>query len=253
MGLARACLRLSAVAALRDVTLAEGRVFDSRIGAIDALKPDERKPVVAVYTEDESGEPLSSQNGGPPFKPIVELVLEISMVEAGETDGQYELVMPATDAELEVSLDVLEGQIKVALFEDMAAPLSVSFRRAFLRAHHYQSLRFREEAKGTRFAYRYVIVRLELDDRPVLTRYDATLEGLARLPQPFQAIAEAWPDDLPEKAVALAIAGAFPQPALVPGLRLDARVQPGGDPRTRLNATFLRPKRPPCPKPILRL
>ena len=242
MSLARACLRLSAVAALRGVTLAETRVFDSRIGAIDGLKPDERKPVIAVYTEDESGEPLSSHNGGPPFRPHVELVFEISMVEAqfDEATEITDIACPTTDAELEAALDTLEQQIRVVLFEDMLAPLSVLFRRAFLRAHHYQSLRFREEAKGNRLAYRYIIIKLEVADEPVLVAYDPELTGFDLLPKTFREIAKAWPDDLPEKAVALAMASPFKQPDVKRGIIFDARVQLGDDPRTRFNANFLR-------------
>lgn len=248
MSLARACLRLAAIAALRGVTLAETRVFDSRIGAIDALEPTEAKPVIAVYTEEEAGGPLGES--GPPFKPHVELVFELSMVEAAYDEAEKALVIgyPTTDAELEVSLDVLEQQVKVTLFEDMSNPLAVLFRTAYRHGIHYQSMRFREETKGERIARRYVVVKVEVADEPVLGSYDASVTGLARLPPTFRRIAEAWPDGLNEKAVALAIAEAFPQPSINRGIDFIAAVQPGGDPRNRLYAAFLRPK-PPCPTP----
>ena len=237
MSLARACLRLSAVAALRGFTLAETRVCDSRIGAIDGLKPDERKPVIAVYTEDQAGEALSTQNGGPPFKPSVDLVFEISVVEAqfDDQDVITDIVFPTTDGELEATLDTLEQQIRTILFEDVTKPLSNLFRRAFLRAHHYQSLRFREEAKGIRLAYRYVIVKLEVADEPVLVAYDSRLSGLDLLPKTFREIAHAWPDELPEKAIAVAMAKAFQQPDVPRGIMMTAQQKLG--PSVEISAT----------------
>ena len=229
MSLARACLRLSAVAALRGQTLAGAAVFDSRIGAVDGLRPQERRPVIAVYTEDQSGEALSSQNGGPPFKPLVELVFELTMVEAqfDEATQIENIACPTTDNELEASLDTLEQQIVTTLFENMTLPLSVLFRKIAVRAHHYQSLRFREEQKGIRLAYRYIIIKIEVFDEPILVAYDGKLTGLDLLPRPFREIAKAWPDDLPEKAVALAMAQAFAQPTLTHDLAIAAQVKVG--------------------------
>jgi hypothetical protein len=229
VSLARACLRLAAVAALRGRTIAGTDVADSRIGAIEALAPEKATPIVAVYTEDDAGDALSANNGGPPFVPQVQLVFEMSIVEAQyDADGAItDITCPTTDAELEASLDTLEAQIQLALFQDLVTPLSLLFQKAYRRVMHRQSLRFPQGEKAERFATRYLIYKVEVFDDLAWTSFDPTLSGLDRLPKTFRDIAVAWPDALPEKAVALAIAGALVQPSAPPLLGLDARMAAG--------------------------
>src|SRR5712691_8718380 len=131
MSLARTALRLATLEALRPSaslpdgpwpTLAGKAVFDSRLDPIEDLQPGESRPVVCVYTDDDEG--TSSQKpGGPPFKQIVELCFELSVIarvasvdDPGGDPGAYEAGVPETDAELEASLDLLEAQIKFACF-----------------------------------------------------------------------------------------------------------------------------------------
>jgi hypothetical protein len=244
MSLARTCLRLAATAALRGKTSAEERVFDSRIGRIDGLKPEERKIAIAVYTEDDEGEALSSQNGGPPFRPVIELVFELSMVEAffDEAEQITDIRCPATDAELEALLDFCEAEISVLLFENVVEPLSVLFRKSFRRVHHRSSMRFRDDKAAERMAYRYVIYKIEVSDDPVLESYDSTITGLDRLPRTFRAIAKAWPDGLPEKSVASAIANRLGEPEANKLLGMDVTINNGPTTDTQIHATWAEPE-----------
>jgi hypothetical protein len=88
MSLVRTALRLCAVAALQDVTIAQGRVYDSRIGDIQPETfLEDAKPTVIVLTDGDAGEQLSHQNGGPPFDRMVDLVFELGMVQTQKADG----------------------------------------------------------------------------------------------------------------------------------------------------------------------
>ena len=226
--LSRACLRLAACAALRNATPAQDRVFDSRIGSVDGFVPDQALPVIAVYTEEDEGDALSAQNGGPPFRQCVSLILELTMIEAAYDDAGKitDITAPATDGELEAALDTLEALARIALTESYA-PNSVLFRIIAKRAEHSMSIRFTEPKTSTRLAIRYVTYKYEVDDVPLLN-FDASLTGLDRLPEPFRTIAKAWADDAPEKDIAKAIADQLTQPT-VPLLK-KIRLNPPDDP-----------------------
>jgi hypothetical protein len=200
----RACLRLAATAALRDVTIAGGNVFDSRIEAVNLSDDQPIAGAIAVYTEQDEGEALSKQNGGPPFVSMVDLILEITMqARVVQSDGTYVVLTPATDDELEATLDVIETQAEDALFRSYATN-SVLFRIVAKRPDKKMSLRFTDPKEGQKLAVRYVTYTIEIDDRevPVL---DGTLTGFDRLPYPFSAIAPKWPAG-PEQEKATVIA-----------------------------------------------
>lgn len=214
MSLARACLRLAAVAALRDQTFAGPRVFDSRIGPLDTLAPEGVGAVITVWTEQDDGPALSSQNGGTPFRPTVDLVIELQMVIAGTSEGgTFSIGNPETDRELEASLDTLEARVVEVLLDDVSIANAELFRRAFIRANSRSSVRFVEPTDGTRLAVRYLTIKFEVPDNP-RTDYVGTETGLDRLPEPFRTVAKGWADGTPEKAVATAIAAQLGQPTL---------------------------------------
>ena len=201
----RACLRLAATAALRDITIAGGNVFDSRIEAVNLSDDQPIAGAIAVYTEQDEGEALSKQNGGPPFVSMVDLILEITMQSIGpvKADGSYTVITPVTDDELEATLDVIETQAEDALFRSYAVN-SVLFRMSAKRPDKKISLRFTDPKEGQKLAVRYVTYTIEIDDRevPVL---DGTRTGFDTLPYPFSAIAPQWADG-PEKEKATVIA-----------------------------------------------
>jgi hypothetical protein len=202
--LSRTCLRLAACAALRNATIAGGNVFDSRIEAVDLSDDQPIAGAIAVYTEQDDGEALSSQNGGPPFVQDVELILEITMqCRVVKADGSYAAATPATDDELEATIDLIETQAELALFRSYAAA-SVLFRTAAKRPKHKSSIRFTDPKAGEKLAVRYVTYKIEIDDREIPVT-DGTQTGFNRLPYPFSAIAPKWPDG-PEKEKATALA-----------------------------------------------
>lgn len=225
--LQRMCLRMAACVALRNATIVGEAVFDS---SVEATQFTDDMPVagcISVFTEQSDGEALSEANGGPPFRPVVELVLEITMQARGavlnpdgtpkeDADGNpvYEIGIPATDAQIEATVDLIEAQARAALWESLS-PAAVLFRIAAKSARHEQSIRFVDPHGGARLAKRYVVFKVEISDfeAPVVMPNTPPPTGLARLPEPFASIAAAWPDGTPEKAMAANIAAALSLPA----------------------------------------
>jgi hypothetical protein len=84
------------------LTIACIRIYDSRIGDFSPeTYPDDVLPTVIILADDEEGDGLSRQNGGPPFKRLIR--------RPGRRSGTaFVPGYPATDAENEASLDLLE-------------------------------------------------------------------------------------------------------------------------------------------------
>lgn len=240
----RACLRLAALAALRNATMAQDRVFDSRIGALDRAKPEEIQPLITVFTEDQHGDALARQNGGPPFKPTVDLVLEIAMAACGEEDGAQILLYPATSADLELSLDLIEMQARRALFDDPGRPATLAFLIAHTRVEKASSMRFTNAGAQERIAVRYVTYTIEIPDDEIVT-FDASATGLARLPATFRRVAALWDAGGPERASALVLASALAQPT-TPLLKSLA-INPASDPPNSGDPENWTPPDPPAP------
>jgi hypothetical protein len=212
----RAFLRLATCAALRDQTLVGGEVYDSRIPALDpeTLAPDVSiAGTIGVYTEQDSGPALSSHNGGPPFVPVIELVIEIAM--QAKITGEDILGVPETDDQLETTIDFIEGQAELALWRRQHAA-ALGFRKVAKRVEDKSSVRFIDPASSAKLAIRYVTYKIEIED-PELPIFDDSLTGLDRLPEPWRTVALAWPDGSVEREKAENMADALvpqPMPAL---------------------------------------
>jgi len=123
MSLNRLALRLAAICALtnngRDPhpTLAGPYVFDSRLDPIENIIGDDTPlPVLTVYT-DRSNNLWPVQVNGENKRATANLFIEASVaVRAKNQAGEYEVCFPATDAEIETTLDVLGFQVKQTLF-----------------------------------------------------------------------------------------------------------------------------------------
>ncbi|OYW64659.1 MAG: hypothetical protein B7Z40_13490 [Bosea sp. 12-68-7] len=131
MSLNRLALRLLTVAALRGRTLAGEAVRDSMLTPLDGPAGlDQPVPFLAVYTDDGVSQPkgrdLSSAGG------TINLLIEFGVtakmrfkLESGEDDEV--LSPPPTDDRMELTLDVMERQIKIAL-ADTANPFAELWR-----------------------------------------------------------------------------------------------------------------------------
>lgn len=116
-------IRLAAQCALDGVTMAGSRVYDSAISAVDDLVGEDPKPFVVLAIEEETAEiDVTDVLGG---TRTIQFVIECAIgntvtvsvpVDGGGTVTEDQVVIPPTDAGLEIALAVLHRQIMRALF-----------------------------------------------------------------------------------------------------------------------------------------
>jgi hypothetical protein len=184
VSLDRAALRLATVMAIANgyqapfPTMAGPNVFDSRIDALEGVKMGDMAPMAIVFTDDDDGESLSGNNGGPPFRNMVSLIFELSIGMAGPLIGDDEqplkdprtgedlvgLVPVATEPELELMLDLFEHQ----LLDLWRRPSTAWARRIELGGKHivrieaWRSARYVEREGHKRLAVRQVMAKVML-------------------------------------------------------------------------------------------
>jgi hypothetical protein len=193
MSIIRPILRMCAVAALRERTLAEGRVFDSdNTPLAEALirKPEEAKPYITVYTDEDTRPGVSGRDIYAAERNL-SLVLEIGAASAVVT-GKLGVMLqiPATDAGLELSVDIVESQALAALVGDPESRWGELFRRMVLRIERVQGQRGGSAEHGSRWAARQIILIC-----------DVIADAPPGVPQPavvrdFLAAARAAPSEL---------------------------------------------------------
>ena len=241
MTVARTALRLAVAQAIKGVsgsrpTIADGRVYDSRISPEQPdVFSEDAKPTVIVLTDSDEGDALSDQNGGPPFRRQIDLVLDLGMVCAEKADADadgYLIGYPDTDARLEASLDVLQTQI----FRHLSAsndPLPLFFQN-FVRAWKQSSHRQVEDDAAVKLARRLVTLTCEVNDDiyDVLAPGAVVPTGLNILPEPLRTVALLMPEGSAGADTCVAIAAALgPTPftsALFKGVDITADAGPAG-------------------------
>jgi hypothetical protein len=193
MSIIRPILRMCAVAALRERTLAEGRVFDSdNTPLAEALiqEPEEAKPYITIYTDEDTRPGVSGRDIYAAERNL-SLVLEIGAASAVVT-GKLGVMLqiPATDAGLELSVDIVESQALAALVGDPDSRWGELFRRMVLRIERVQGQRGGSAERGSRWAARQIILIC-----------DVIADAPPGVPQPavvrdFLAAARAAPSEL---------------------------------------------------------
>lgn len=240
MTLARTALRLAAAQTLKGVTgsrptIAEGRVYDSRIADIEPETfSEDAKPIIIVLTDGEEGEALSKQNGGPPFRRMVDLVLEIAMVQRlpdEDQEGVFVVGYPDTDARHEASLDFLEFQIMQAL-DRSTAPMAIVFRK-IARIVKEDSHRQTMDDGSAKVACRIVTLVCDTvdDDVPIFQTGNVPT-GAAILPRSLQWVAAAMPTGTSGSDVIAALIAAMTPIEVAPltgiSFKVDANPANGG-------------------------
>lgn len=223
MTLARTALRISAIEALIGQTRAEGRVFDSKWSDLAPESyPDDGLPCIIVLTDAEDGDELLDQNGGPPFRRVIELVLEMSIIQTIDVSGQenpdtgqlypsgsYLIDHPASDRQTEASLDLLEHQATYALAagDSEAAQVFRSFTRIKKKEGHRQIT----DETGVKVAIRVVTFKIDTQDDQHIPFYpgDDVMLGLEALPEPLRSVALALPLSSPRRQLCESLAAAL--------------------------------------------
>lgn len=170
MSLLRPVIRACAVAALRDQTWAEDRVYDSDMTPLGEaiLGAAARVPYIVVYTDDDELDmvPATAQVYTGRARSL-SLVLEIGVASAVEGVGENEIVLQfaATDEGMEWAVDITESQAIAALIGDPKSPWGELFKRFVLQVRKFTSVRGGQAEKGVRWAARKTVLHCRtLDD-----------------------------------------------------------------------------------------
>lgn len=202
MSLERTALRLGVVMALANgyaapwPTIAEARVFDSRIDPIEGLGKGDLAPLAVVYTEEDDGEQLSENNGGPPFRHMVKLCIELVIGMGGEANenGDVPVVQVQTEPELEAMLDLFEHQVE-RIFRHPVTPWASRLYDALLvRVESWKSTRYVEREGQARVAARQISAIVMLPQPPEPEIVTTAPEEPQPIPAPLGPLLQAIVD-----------------------------------------------------------
>lgn len=253
MSLSRFVLRTATVKALRGRTFAGDMVRDSEIGPIDDAAKDKEVPFVVVYTDDVEGDGAGTdlcENNGRHC-----LVIEIGVTTRMKAKGAW--AIPTTDAGMELTIDAIERQIRLALANPANAWAEL-WRDLVQSIDGRKSQRGAAAKDGVRFAGRQFVLDVSLPREPhpgqplgpiwkrfmALAAADADLAGLVpMLTQLATGGAENWPEWQrvraayglsAERTCALQLAPPAPAEATSPVF-----VDPAGSPASSVAPTYL--------------
>ncbi|MGZ6199184.1 MAG: hypothetical protein ACXWNL_16230 [Vulcanimicrobiaceae bacterium] len=149
-------------------TMADDRVFDSRLDPLLFRDYTTPMPGIIVYTDDDEGDLINRGSGTGPFRRYVDLRVEIVIgsfnTEVVDNVEQLVFDLPMTDNQLEAQLDLFEAQVKWALFALPDRLYSHAFRKFVVRIESIRSHATREESGNNRFASRRIHFKLEIPD-----------------------------------------------------------------------------------------
>jgi hypothetical protein len=162
MSIMREALRLTAVRALRGRTWADVR--DSEQGSIEDLAVNAAKPVISVYTDDGTTDNAGDVGlfAGSSQSLLIEIAMTARMQVASGDDT--EVVQPETDASLELSVGMIERQVRAAL-SDSTNPWGDLFAR-FGKITDFKSVRGTLMREGVRFAGRQLQITIAMRGEP---------------------------------------------------------------------------------------
>lgn len=168
MGLIRFAVRQCAARALRDATLAEGRVFLSLIDPLDTKIKDTREPMLIVNTDDhkQTGDGRDITGGDQSLDLVIEATIAARFVTSGK-DGDGEEVsvtVMEADSGMDLTLDILEHQVTRALLGP--GTWAVLFRRFVVTISQRLSRRG-ADVRGTRWAARQITLTCDTLAEPV--------------------------------------------------------------------------------------
>lgn len=182
MSLSRTLLRWSIVSALSNYqtqpypTAAGPLVFDSKIEPIDNVDDSQVLPMIVVYTDYEK-DGLSHGTTRQNNRVLtVTFELLVAVVTEKQMDGSYSLSYPQTDAEIEMSLDIMEWQLWRAF--QQSNPAAEFFRNSVLAVDTVVSRRGATVESGNKIGARQVTWEIEILKDPaagVLPQYAADL------------------------------------------------------------------------------
>lgn len=162
MSLASLAVRLATVRALKGRTFAQGYVYDSKIDPLDLVARESGLEfVIIVTTDDDAMEIEGSDLRAPDHR--LELVIEVAAtakLTVQGKDGDDVIDVPASDAGLEVTLNLIGWQIMRALSAD-GGPWGDLWRRLVTRVYEVTSKRGADAVNGIRYAARQYVLKID--------------------------------------------------------------------------------------------
>jgi hypothetical protein len=228
MSLSQLALRLSAVAALtaggpaRWPTSARARIFESDIPAQAATDPDASLPIILVFTDSAEIERIGSEPDILDGDEAVTLAFEVMVpVAIAGDDGLRIEPAAASDQLAEAMLDLIAEQIRQAVDR---ARMDGPLRHILIAVTKMDRRGWQDADSGLRLS----AARLEYTCRVRrCAPWPEIGEGLAALPEPFRAVAEALAPGTYGRTIAETIAAAIAAPeafAALQELRFAARL-----------------------------
>lgn len=158
-------LRLAARRALTGATLADARIEDSAITALDALAKKQPEPFIVVST-DEQNVDLTGQDVTAGVRQV-DLVFDIAVASRTTAEDNTIIVaIPHTDAGLELSVNLITRQLMRALFEpNSGGSWGKMFRRIISKVRRIQTRRG-AGTEGVRFAAAQIILSVDTIAEP---------------------------------------------------------------------------------------
>jgi hypothetical protein len=167
VSLIRATIRQCAVAALREDTWAEDRVFDSdNSPLVDALAVgDQAKPYIVVYTDTDNLTDVT--DGLYSATRNLQLTLEMGVASAIQTEKDgVQISFPHSDPAMELMLDILDTQALAAVYGDPRSEWGELIRLMVTHVVRVNSPRGGRAEKGIRYAARQVVLVLDTISDP---------------------------------------------------------------------------------------
>lgn len=171
-------LRMATVAALRDRTWAQERVYDSdNTPLLQALakEPEARKPYIVVFTDNDNHATIEGDDVLSGDRELF-LVIEIGVAHRVTVQGVTSLEIPQTDAAMEALIDMVQEQVLRALFADPRSKWGELVKSIVLRVKRAPSTRGAgAPERGTKWAARQVTLVCDtICDFPAGVPYKAT-------------------------------------------------------------------------------
>lgn len=160
MSLLRPIVRACAVAALRDESWAESRVYDSDMTPLAAaVQGTEAAPYIVVYTDTDDIVPVPGvaeiYDGGESRK--LNVVIEIGVASAiANDDGVVKITFSPTDFGMELAVDIISYQALAALIGNPHSKWGELFKRFILKVQRMPSRRGGSTQGGIRYAARRI-------------------------------------------------------------------------------------------------
>ena len=164
MSLLRPIIRSCAVAALKDRTWAENRVYDSDLTPLaEAILGQVDKPYIVIYTDVDDRLPRAMAELYDGMSRNLQLAVEIGVASAVADPNSDNIVIKfsATDEGLEWACDVIEGQVIAALYGDPDSSWGDLLRRFAPRVTRMPSRRGGQSERGIKFAARRTVFVLQ--------------------------------------------------------------------------------------------